>query len=61
MPVVSEVDLFLRLCPAVTVGITGTKGKTTTSSLIAAVLAAGDDRSCWAATSARRSWSACRS
>ncbi|HUG47775.1 MAG TPA: Mur ligase family protein, partial [Candidatus Limnocylindria bacterium] len=39
-PVVSEVDLFLRLCPAATVGVTGTKGKTTTSSLSAAVLAA---------------------
>ena len=38
---VSEVDLFLRLCPALTVGVTGTKGKTTTSALIAAVLAAG--------------------
>jgi UDP-N-acetylmuramoylalanine--D-glutamate ligase len=38
VPVVSEVDLFLRLCRAITVGITGTKGKTTTSSLIAAVL-----------------------
>lgn len=42
VPVVSEVDLFLRLCPATTVGVTGTKGKTTTSSLAAAVLAAGD-------------------
>lgn len=41
VPVVSEVDLFLRLCPATTVGITGTKGKTTTSSLTAAVLEAG--------------------
>jgi UDP-N-acetylmuramoylalanine--D-glutamate ligase len=42
VPVVSEIDLFLRLCPSTTIGVTGTKGKTTTSSLSAAVLAAGE-------------------
>ncbi|HET7182962.1 MAG TPA: UDP-N-acetylmuramoyl-L-alanine--D-glutamate ligase [Candidatus Limnocylindrales bacterium] len=38
--IVSEVDLFLRLCPAPTIGITGTKGKTTTSALTHALLEA---------------------
>jgi UDP-N-acetylmuramoylalanine--D-glutamate ligase len=38
--IVSEPDLFLRLCPAPTIGITGTKGKTTTSAFTHALLAA---------------------
>jgi len=42
IPVSSEIDLFLRLCPGDVVGITGTNGKTTTTALTGDVLAAGD-------------------
>ena len=42
IPVSSEIDLFLRLCPGTVVGITGTNGKTTTTALTGTVLAAGD-------------------
>jgi UDP-N-acetylmuramoylalanine--D-glutamate ligase len=42
MAVVSEVDLFLRLTRARVVAVTGTKGKTTTASLVAGILAAAD-------------------
>ncbi len=38
---VSEVDLFLRLTRARVLAVTGTKGKTTTTSLIGSILAAG--------------------
>ena len=37
-PVVSEVDLFLRLTAARILAVTGTKGKTTTATLLAAML-----------------------
>jgi UDP-N-acetylmuramoylalanine--D-glutamate ligase len=42
IPVSSEIDLFLRLCAGAVVGITGTNGKTTTTALTGAILAAGD-------------------
>jgi UDP-N-acetylmuramoylalanine--D-glutamate ligase len=41
IPVSSEIDLFLKSCPATVVGITGTNGKTTTTALTGAVLSAG--------------------
>lgn len=37
-----QTDLFLRFAPCVTVGVTGTKGKTTTSTLIHEILAAAE-------------------
>lgn len=40
--IVSEVGLFLRLTRARVLAVTGTKGKTTTASLVAAMLEAGD-------------------
>ncbi len=42
IPVSSEIDLFLRLCPGTVVGITGTNGKTTTTALTGEVLARGE-------------------
>jgi UDP-N-acetylmuramoylalanine--D-glutamate ligase len=40
--IVSEVGLFLRLTRARVLAVTGTKGKTTTASLVAAMLEAGE-------------------
>ena len=40
----SEIDLVLERCPSRVIGITGTNGKTTTTSLVAAILEQGSDR-----------------
>lgn len=44
VPVLTEMALFFRLCKATIVGITGTKGKTTTTTLVERVLALGPRR-----------------
>ncbi len=40
----TEIDLFLEACPASSIGVTGSNGKSTTAAMIAAILQAGGRR-----------------
>lgn len=44
IPILTEIALFFRLCPAPIVGITGTKGKSTTTTIVGRILAKGPRR-----------------
>ena len=44
IPILTEIGVFFRLCPATIVGITGTKGKSTTTTLVGRILSRGPRR-----------------
>lgn len=55
VPVESEMTLFFRACTAKIVGITGTRGKSTTTSLIAHILQAGKQKLWWGGNIGKKS------
>ena len=58
--VTSEVELFFELCPCEIVAVTGSDGKTTTTTLIAKMFELPAARCSWAATLAQPCCPSCR-
>ncbi len=57
--VTSEIELFLERCPATVIGITGSNGKSTTATMLAAVLGACGRARGLAAILAPACWAIC--
>lgn len=55
VPILSDVEIFFLACPASIIGITGTKGKSTTTWLIGRFLEAGQKRRVWVGGNIRKS------
>jgi len=47
VPLESEINLFVKQCPAPVIGITGTAGKSTTTAMIGNILSSRSDRTSW--------------
>ena len=55
VPISSDIEFFFKLCPAKIIGITGTKGKSTTAQLLFNILRSSARRRVWLAGNIRKS------